>query len=177
MSVKSKTKLTRSRWSQWQRHCVSLVMFLANIFMKTTNFANTSLSVRVHTGPKVEFLEQKGGWNLVTMSLKRGSAHDSHTLFTFCPAVYVYLRFSKRTLVFSHYFKGSVSWEFQPLCFFPQKTLPGQHISRLKRFCKVFCFLKDIWLQSSKFACPYSQWLCKHRILALGEGVPYLNYC
>ena len=35
-----------------------------------------------------------------------------------------------------------------------QKTLPGPHLNRLKRFRDLFYFCEDIWLQSSKFACP-----------------------
>ena len=45
-----------------------------------------------------------------------------------------------------------MSLDFLPL-FFAQKTLPGTHMTRLKRFHEIFRFREDIRLQRSKISC------------------------
>ena len=48
--------------------------------------------------------------------------------------------------------KGQSHEIFDPYFCFENSTWP--HINKLKRFCELFRFQENIWLQSSKFACP-----------------------
>ena len=48
--------------------------------------------------------------------------------------------------------------EIFDLYLFAQKILPRPHMNRLARFWELFCFYKDIRLQSSKFACLHNSW-------------------
>ena len=66
------------------------------------------------------------------------------------PAVASQIKGANR-IFFSDFIKGQCDEIFDH--FWAQKTLPRPHMIRQKRFS----FLKDIRLQSSKFACPRCQ--------------------